>query len=44
MLFGKSVTQYSDELLHLLESTPITIDEWFKWRSILQNECDVSFG
>ena len=40
--FWKSVTQYSDELLHLLESTPITIDEWFKWRSILQNECDVS--
>lgn len=40
--FWKSVTQYSDELLYLLESTPITIDEWFKWRSILQNECDVS--
>ncbi|MCP5252158.1 MAG: DNA adenine methylase [Burkholderiales bacterium] len=37
--FWVSVTQHSDALLDLLESTPITIEEWFKWRSILREEC-----
>jgi len=37
--FWVSVTQHSGALLDLLESTPITIEEWFKWRSILREEC-----
>lgn len=37
--FWVSVTQHSEELLELLASTPITIDEWFKWRSVLREEC-----
>jgi len=36
--FWVSVTQHSAELLDLLESTPITIEEWFKWRSVLREE------
>lgn len=34
--FWVSVVQHSDELLSLLESTPITIEEWFKWRTVLR--------
>lgn len=37
--FWISVTRYSCKLLKLLESTPITIEEWFKWRSVLREEC-----
>ncbi|HCY61967.1 MAG TPA: DNA methyltransferase [Oxalobacteraceae bacterium] len=40
--FWISVTQHSCALLELLESTPITIEEWFKWRSILREEHDAS--
>jgi DNA adenine methylase len=40
--FWVSVTHHSSELLELLESTPITIEEWFKWRSILREERDAS--
>lgn len=40
--FWISVTHQSSALLELLESTPVTIDEWFKWRSILREECDAS--
>lgn len=36
--FWISVTQHPSELLELLESTPITIEEWFKWRAILRRE------
>jgi DNA adenine methylase len=36
--FWISVTRHSRELLKLLKSTPITIEEWFKWRSILREE------
>ncbi len=36
--FWKAVTQESDALLDLLEVTPITIDQWFKWRSVLREE------
>lgn len=36
--FWFSITNHSKELLELLESTPITIDEWFKWRSVLREE------
>ncbi|MBK7491124.1 MAG: DNA adenine methylase [Nitrosomonas sp.] len=40
--FWVSVTQYSGALLDLLESTPVIIEEWFKWRSILREECKAS--
>lgn len=40
--FWVSITKYSSELLNLLDSTPITIEEWFKWRSILRGETEAS--
>lgn len=40
--FWISVTQHSEELLDLLESTPITIEEWYKWRSVLREDCKAS--
>ncbi len=40
--FWKAVTKYPDELLDLLDSTPITIDEWFRWRSVLRDESKAS--
>ncbi len=40
--FWVSVTQHSEDLLELLASTPITIDEWFKWRSVLREDCNAS--
>lgn len=36
--FWVSVVRHSDELLALLDSTPITIDEWFKWRAVLRED------
>lgn len=36
--FWVSVTQHSSELLDLLESTPITLDEWFKWQAVLRED------
>lgn len=36
--FWVAVTKHSRALLRLLESTPITMDEWFKWRSILRED------
>ncbi len=36
--FWMSVTQHSGSLLRLLDSTPININEWFKWRSVLREE------
>lgn len=40
--FWMSVIKHSCALLHLLDSTPITIDEWFKWRSVLRGETKAS--
>jgi DNA adenine methylase len=40
--FWVSVTKHSEELLGLLASTPITIDEWFKWRSVLRGDCSAT--
>jgi len=37
--FWVSVVRHSDELLALLDATPITIDQWFKWRAVLREEC-----
>ena len=36
--FWISVTKHSDKLLALLESTPITMEEWFRWRLVLREE------
>ena len=36
--FWVAVTKHPRALLKLLESTPITIDEWFRWRSILRED------
>lgn len=33
--FWIAATRHSQQLCDLLESTPITIDEWFKWRAVL---------
>lgn len=40
--FWVSVTQHSHELLKLIACTPITIEEWFRWRSVLRDECQAS--
>lgn len=40
--FWISVTKHSDELLALLESTSITIEEWFRWRLVLREESKAS--
>lgn len=40
--FWIAVTHHSVALLNLLESTPITIEEWFKWRSVLREERQAS--
>ena len=40
--FWASVTKHSKELLELLASTPITIEEWFKWRSVLREDRQAS--
>ncbi len=36
--FWTAATKHPLELLRLLESTPITIDEWFRWRSVLRED------
>jgi DNA adenine methylase len=36
--FWAAVTQEPDELLGLLYDTPVTMDQWFKWRSILRGD------
>lgn len=40
--FWISATKHSHALLDLLESTPVTIEEWFKWRSILREDYKTS--
>jgi DNA adenine methylase len=36
--FWVAATKYPSELLALLDATPITIEEWFRWRSVLRND------
>jgi DNA adenine methylase len=36
--FWVAVTKHPRALLRLLDSTPITIDEWFRWRSVLRDD------
>lgn len=39
--FWSAVTQEPEALLKLLHETPITIEQWFKWRSVLRGEVEV---
>lgn len=36
--FWIAVTQHSEALLELLEKTPITMEQWYKWRAVLREE------
>ena len=40
--FWISITKHSRTLLNLLESTPVTIEEWFRWRSVLREDSQAS--
>lgn len=40
--FWKSVVSHPIEFLELLEKTPINIQEWSRWRSVLKEECTAS--
>lgn len=39
--FWVSVTQHPDALLKLLSDTPVTMDQWYHWRSVLRREISV---
>ena len=39
--FWVAVTKEPDAVLKLLYDTPVTIDQWFKWRSVLRGEVEV---
>ncbi len=39
--FWKAVIDEPEALLKLLNDTPVNMDEWFKWRSILRGEVEV---
>lgn len=39
--FWVSVTQHPDGLLKLLHDTPVTMEEWFRWRTVLRGEVEV---
>jgi DNA adenine methylase len=36
--FWRAVTTETESLLELLEKTPITMEQWLKWRSVLREE------
>lgn len=36
--FWVAATQHADELLSLLDATPITMEQWFHWRGVLQSD------
>lgn len=40
--FWRAVTTHPEELLALLESTPITMEEWFRWRLVLREESEAT--
>lgn len=40
--FWIAVTKEPDALLKLLNDTPVTIEEWFKWRSILRGDVEAN--
>lgn len=39
--FWISVTQHPDALLRLLSDTPVTMEQWYHWRSVLRREISV---
>jgi DNA adenine methylase len=39
--FWVAVTQHSKGLLRLLDETPINMEQWFHWRSVLREELEV---
>ena len=42
--FWFAVTKKPDEILKLLNDTPVTMEQWFKWRSILRGEVGASMA
>jgi len=40
--FWLAVTRHSEELMKLLYDTPVTMDQWFHWRSVLRGEIPCS--
>lgn len=40
--FWLCVTQYPDDLLKLLHDTPLTIEQWLRWRDVLRGETPAS--
>jgi len=40
--FWRAVTKETEALLELLDTTPITMEQWFKWRSVLRGEADAT--
>jgi DNA adenine methylase len=38
--FWLAATKYSADLLTLLDETPVTMEQWFRWRSILRDESE----
>lgn len=40
--FWMAVTTHPEELLALLESTAITMEEWFRWRLVLREESEAT--
>lgn len=42
--FWKAITTVPDELLRLLYDTPVTMDQWFYWRSVLRGEVEVDLA
>jgi DNA adenine methylase len=42
--FWQAVTTVPDELLRLLNDTPVNIDQWLYWRSVLRGEIQVDLA
>lgn len=40
--FWRAVTEYPEELLKLLWDTPIDMNQWFRWRSVLRGEVEAT--
>lgn len=40
--FWVAVTKHSKQLLQMLTDTPITMDQWFKWKAVLRGDVKVS--
>ena len=40
--FWTAATEHSGQLLELLDRTPVTMDEWYRWRGVLQEPEAVS--